>query len=76
MDHHIAMCRETDFETLSVQEERIVQLIAEGKSNKEIAAQLDYTEGTVKNYISRIFQKTGCSDRTRLAVFALKRNIT
>ena len=76
LDHHLSMCQNTDFERLTVQEERIVQLIAEGKSNKEIAAHLDYTEGTVKNYISRILQKTGCRDRTRLAVFALKRDMT
>lgn len=76
LDHHLSMRQNSDFERLTVQEERIVQLIAEGKSNKEIAVGLDYTEGTVKNYISRILQKTGCGDRTRLAVFALKRNMT
>ena len=75
IDHHLAMCQDTDFEGLTVQEERIIQLIAEGKSNKEIAALLDYTEGTVKNYISRVLQKTGCRDRTRLAVFAVKRDM-
>ena len=74
--HHINGCFKTTFEHFTVQEERIVQLITEGKSNKEIASRLDYTEGTVKNYISRILQKTGCRDRTHLAVFTLKRDIT
>lgn len=59
--------------SLSVQELNIVRLVAAGLSNKEIAAKLTYTEGTVKNYLSKILQKTGCKDRTHLAIQLLKK---
>ncbi|MBN1648505.1 MAG: response regulator transcription factor [Spirochaetales bacterium] len=72
MSHYFSLNGICDFKSLNIQEHKIVLLVTEGKSNKEIAAQLDYTEGTVKNYISRILQKTGCSDRTHLAVQAMK----
>jgi DNA-binding NarL/FixJ family response regulator len=57
---------------LTVQEVNIARLVAVGLSNKEIAAQLAYTEGTVKNYLSKILQKTGCKDRTHLAIQILR----
>ena len=72
MGHYLSMEGACNFEALNMQEYRIVKLVTEGKSNKEIASLLEYTEGTVKNYISRILQKTGCRDRTHLAVQALK----
>ncbi len=53
----------------------IIKLIAEGKTNKEIAIELNYTEGTVKNKVSNIFNITGLSDRTKICVFAIKNNI-
>ncbi|MBN2049988.1 MAG: response regulator transcription factor [Spirochaetales bacterium] len=72
MAHYLSLDGIHNFDSLNIQEWKIVQLVTEGKSNKEIASQLDYTEGTVKNYISRILQKTGCRDRTHLAVQALR----
>ncbi len=52
---------------LSPQEARIAELVAEGKSNREIAAQLGLAEGTVKNYVSAILAKLNLSRRTQLA---------
>ncbi|KLU67313.1 MULTISPECIES: response regulator transcription factor [Desulfosporosinus] len=50
----------------------IVQMIVEGKDNKEISASLFIAEGTVKNIITTIISKLHLKDRTQLAVFALK----
>jgi len=74
--HHVAMAKGVDFSSLTIQEQKIVKLLAEGKSNKEISDLLSYTEGTVKNYISRIFQKTGCRDRLHIAIQALKQELS
>ncbi len=53
-------------------EDQIVRKIAEGMSNKEIAAQLYLSEGTVKNYITDILGKLALRDRTQIAIFYLK----
>ena len=58
---------------LSEREGKVLQLIAEGKSNKQIAGMLFLAEGTVKNYVSRIMDKLHASSRTELAVIALRR---
>jgi two-component system response regulator DevR len=52
---------------LSPQESRIAELVAEGKSNREIASQLGLAEGTVKNYVSAILAKLNLSRRSQLA---------
>lgn len=54
---------------VSEKEWKIVQLVAEGLSNKEIAARLFLSEGTVRNYLSIILEKLNLRDRTQLAVF-------
>lgn len=59
---------------ISEKEVSIMALVAEGFSNKEIAAQLYLSEGTVRNYISAILEKLELRDRTQLAVFYLKCN--
>ncbi len=53
----------------------IIRQIAEGRTNREIAALLNYSEGTIKNRVSNILSMTGLSDRTQISVFALKNNI-
>ncbi|HUG24415.1 response regulator transcription factor [Piscinibacter sp.] len=58
--------------TLNDKETSVLQLIAEGKSNKQIAAMLFLAEGTVKNYVSRIMDRLQASSRTELAVMALR----
>ncbi|OGA33066.1 MAG: DNA-binding response regulator [Betaproteobacteria bacterium RIFCSPLOWO2_12_FULL_62_13b] len=59
-------------ETLSDKEEAILSLIAEGKSNKQIAAAVFLAEGTVKNYVSRIMEKLHANTRTELAVMSVR----
>lgn len=54
---------------------KIMQLIVQGKSNREIGAVLNYSEGTIKNKISKILSVTGFSDRTELSVFAINNAI-
>ena len=58
---------------LTDKEERILELIALGKSNKQIAATVFLAEGTVKNYVSRIMDKLHARSRTELAVRAVGR---
>lgn len=50
-------------------EREIIELVAEGLSNKEIASELFLSEGTVRNYLSGILEKLELRDRTQLAVF-------
>ena len=61
--------------TLTAREVEIVRYVAAGMSNKEIAAQLVYSEKTVKNYLSIIFQKLGIRDRTQAAIFAFRQGL-
>ncbi|HZG88390.1 response regulator transcription factor [Paenibacillus sp.] len=51
--------------TFTQRERHIAQLIAEGRTNKEIARMLYMSEGTVKNYVSVVYQKIGTNDRLR-----------
>ena len=57
---------------LAPRERQVTGLIAQGLSNKEIAWSLGITEGTVKVYLSKLFDKVGVSDRFELALIALK----
>jgi Response regulator containing a CheY-like receiver domain and an HTH DNA-binding domain len=56
----------------SEREMDVIELIAKGYANKEIAKQLFISEGTVANYITSIFNKTGLEHRTQIAIFYLK----
>ena len=56
---------------LSFREEQVVKLVSQAKLNKEIANELRLSEGTVKEYLNRIFRKIGATNRTELAVWAL-----
>jgi len=53
---------------LSLRERQVVDLVCQAKLNKEIAWELHLTEGTVKEYLNRIFKKLGVKNRTELAV--------
>lgn len=55
---------------LSERERRLVQLVGEGLTNKEIAVRLNTTEGTVKMYLHSLFDKVGVGTRTELAMKA------
>ncbi len=56
------------YEELTDREREIASLLVEGLSNKQIADKLFISEGTVKNYISSIYDKTGIHDRVKLVV--------
>lgn len=60
---------------LSTMEIKIIRLMVDGKSNKEIAVELNFTEGTIKNKVSKMLGKLNLKDRTQVAVFAIKHNI-
>ncbi len=58
---------------LTPKEEQILSRLAEGKTNRQIAAEIHLAEGTVKNYVSRIMDKLHAQSRTELAVRAVSR---
>ena len=60
---------------LTKREMEILTQIAGGMFNKEIAMNLNISERTVKNHISKVFKKIDVSDRTQAAVFAIRNNI-
>jgi DNA-binding NarL/FixJ family response regulator len=57
-------------EVLNGKEEKILELIAEGMSNRQIGGALFLAEGTVKNYVSRIMEKLHANTRTELAMLS------
>jgi len=63
------------FKTLTAREHSICALLASGCTNGQIAKDLFISEGTVRNYMSSIYEKTGIRDRIQL-VMALKSNLT
>jgi DNA-binding CsgD family transcriptional regulator len=58
--------------SLTRREGQLVSLLSQGLKNKEIATQLNISEGTVKVYMSRLFQKLGVKDRFELALYGLR----
>jgi two-component system, NarL family, response regulator DevR len=58
--------------SLTAQEKRILALIADGMSNRQIAEEMFLAEKTVKNYVSSLLAKLGMERRTQAAVFAAK----
>jgi DNA-binding NarL/FixJ family response regulator len=64
------------FDHLTERERDVLALIAEGHSNKEIAAKLSLTEGTVKGYVSAILLKLDVADRTQAALYAVRHGLT
>jgi DNA-binding NarL/FixJ family response regulator len=65
----------TGEEGLTPKEVDVLQLIAAGNANKEIAAQLSVTEETVKSRVKNILEKLGANDRTHAVTIGLKRGI-
>ena len=62
-------------EMLSEKELEIIRYVAAGMNNREIAEALAYSEKTVKNYLSVIYQKLHLRDRTQVAIFALRQGL-
>ena len=61
---------------LTPRERQLMGLLAQGLKNKEMAYRLGITEGTVKVYLSHLYEKVGASDRFELALLALKNMAT
>ena len=60
-------------EDITKKEIEVMEQVAKGLNNKEIAANLYLSEGTVRNYISTILEKLNLRDRTQLAIYYLKK---
>jgi DNA-binding NarL/FixJ family response regulator len=63
-----------DIPQLTKRERQVTQLVADGMTNRDIAELLHLTEHTVSNYLYRIFDKLGVSNRVQLILYALSRN--
>ena len=63
------------FDNLTEQEHRILDLITEGLTNRQIATRLFLAEKTVKNYVSSLLTKLGLESRTQAAILALKHQL-
>ncbi len=64
------VCSAEGHTLLSKREQQVVRFVAEGLGNREIAEQLRLSEHTVKNYLFRIFNKLGISNRVELVLYA------
>jgi DNA-binding NarL/FixJ family response regulator len=64
--------RNKELEGLTAQEQRILELIGEGLTNRQVAERMHLAEKTVKNYVSSMLAKLGLSSRTQAAIFATK----
>lgn len=62
-------------EALSPREREVVRLLARGRTNREIGAQLHLSPGTVRNHVGHVLEKLGAADRTHAAVLALARGL-
>ncbi len=67
--------RERERSPLSQREREIVQLVAQGFKNKEMAEKMFISEQTVKNHLHNIFDKLGVSDRLELALYAIHKGL-
>jgi DNA-binding NarL/FixJ family response regulator len=73
--HQTSQHREPYKEDLTERELEVIRLVAEGLSNQEIAGKLTISEKTVKTHISNILGKLALSDRTQLAIYAIKHGL-
>lgn len=60
------------FAALTEKESELVKWVAEGLNNKEIAEEMHFSEGTIRNYVSVILEKLQLRDRTQLAIYYYK----
>jgi DNA-binding NarL/FixJ family response regulator len=61
--------------SLTPQEERVVTLVAAGKTNKEIASELELSPKTVKNYLHNVFEKLGIQRRSQAAALHARKEL-
>ena len=67
--------RQSQFEDLTEREHEVINLVAKGRSNQEIANELVISEKTVKTHVSNILGKLQLEDRTQLAIYAIKKGL-
>jgi len=60
---------------LTGRERQVLALVAQGRSNREIARELGVSEKTVKTHVSSVLAKLGVQDRTQAAVYAVRRGL-
>jgi DNA-binding NarL/FixJ family response regulator len=60
---------------LTKQEQGVVRLVGEGLTNRDIGRQLNLSENTVRNYVFRIFDKLGTSNRVELPLYAFQQEM-
>ena len=73
--HPVNPVRSIKLDDLSEREKGVVRLVAQGRSNHEIALELVISERTVKTHISNILSKLHLNDRTQLAIYAIKNGL-
>ena len=62
-------------ENLTRRERELINLLAQGLLNKEIAYEMDITERTIKNMLVKLYDKLGYNNRTEVAVYAVRNGI-
>ncbi|MEV6415050.1 response regulator transcription factor [Kribbella sp. NPDC051718] len=72
--HPAAEDEDPRYKSLTEQERKILELIAEGKTNRQIAQDMFLAEKTVRNYVSGLLRKLDMERRTEAAVYAVERN--
>ena len=73
--HQSAPSSESHVENLTERELDVINLVAQGRSNQEIAKELVISEKTVKTHVSNILSKLQLEDRTQLAIYAIKKGL-
>lgn len=73
--HQVSSPRESHFEDLTERECDVINLIAQGCSNQDIANELVISEKTVKTHVSNILSKLQLEDRTQLAIYAIRKGM-
>jgi DNA-binding NarL/FixJ family response regulator len=73
--HQPSLSREPQVEDLTERERDVIQLVARGCSNQEIAKELVISEKTVKTHVSNILSKLHLQDRTQLAIYAIRKGL-
>lgn len=74
-DSNLETEKQINSDMFSCSEWRVIQQVGKGLSNKEISAKLFLSEGTIRNYISKILEELDLRDRTQLAIWAVQNNI-
>ena len=73
--HQTSHPGEAQVEEITNRELEVIRLVAQGRSNFEIAQELVISEKTVKTHVSNILAKLNLSDRTQLAIYAIRRGL-